>query len=92
MGNNIRSWAIPAVIAMADLLVFVYFIPILCEAWGANRYFMACLFVLMIVWIESLVNILRATVQAWRRDQSAVLISSESSELRGRGLGDKINV
>lgn len=92
MAENIRNLTIPVIIAMADLVVFVYTIPICCEAWGANRYFMAFLFALIFAWIESLANIWRAALPALRRDQNAAPIFSESSDLHGNSSGGKFNV
>ena len=67
MSKGIWSWSIPC--AIADLVVFVYTITILCEAWDTNRYCMACFFALVIAWIKFLTSIWRAIAHENRGEE-----------------------
>ncbi len=92
MGKDVRNWAIPAVMTIADFVVIVYCVPIICEAWGANWHFMACFFLLMMIWIESLANMWRTATRGLRLEHTANLISQHSSELGTSCRGGAANV
>lgn len=92
MCRSIRNWVIAGFVALADLVVFLYCIPIICDAWGGNRWFMVCLFILMIVWIESLANIWRAAFQWMRRHPEALPISPTMTGPQEALSGGETNV
>lgn len=92
MCRAVRSWLIAGLVAMADMVVFIHCIPIICEAWGANRWFMVCLFVLMIVWIESLANVWRFALQGMVRDPEVLLTSPVLATPQETYRGGETNV
>jgi hypothetical protein len=59
MSRSIQLCVLALVVTLADLAVFVHCMPILWQAWGANRWFMCSLFVGMVVWADSLANLWR---------------------------------
>lgn len=92
MGKNIRNWAIPIVMTIADFVVFVYYVPIICEAWGANLHFMASSVLLMAIWIESLANMWRPAIRCLRLEHTANLTLPHSFELGRSCRGGTPNV
>lgn len=64
MGKSIQLCVLASLMTLADLAVFVYCTPILCQAWGANGWFMCSLFAGMVVWFSSLANLWRAAFRS----------------------------
>jgi peptidoglycan/LPS O-acetylase OafA/YrhL len=59
MSRSVQLCALAVVVTLADLAVFVHCMPILCQAWGANPWFMCSLFAAMVIWLNSLANLWR---------------------------------
>ncbi len=57
MRNNLYRIALASAITLADLIVFVHCLPIICEAWGSSPRFMFLLSILLFVWAESLADL-----------------------------------
>jgi hypothetical protein len=60
MSRSIQLWFLAGVMTVADLAGFIHCVPIICQAWGSNSWYMSSLFVGMFVWAVSLANLWRA--------------------------------
>jgi hypothetical protein len=63
MSKSVQLWVLACAMTVADLAIFVYCLPVICQAWGSNREFMGALFAGIIVWVESLANLWRARIR-----------------------------
>jgi hypothetical protein len=56
MRKSVYRVALASAIALANLIVFVHCLPMICEAWGSSSRFMFLLSTLLFVWVESLAD------------------------------------
>ncbi|MCU1222338.1 MAG: hypothetical protein JWQ42_431 [Edaphobacter sp.] len=63
MSRGVQLWVLASVMTVADLAVFIHCVPIICQAWGSNRWFMGSLFAGIFVWVESHANLWRAGIR-----------------------------
>jgi hypothetical protein len=61
MSRSIQFWFLAGVMTVADLAVFIHCVPIICQAWDSNSWYMSSLFVGMFVWAGSLRPMARRT-------------------------------
>ncbi len=57
MRKNVYRVALASAITLADLIVFVHCLPIICQAWRSSSRFMFLLSILLLVWVESLADL-----------------------------------
>jgi hypothetical protein len=60
MSRSIQLCVLAVAMTVADLVVFIHCVPIICQAWGSNRWIMCALFVGMFLWAGSLADLWRA--------------------------------
>jgi hypothetical protein len=60
MSRSIQLCVLAGAMTVADLVVFIHCVPIICHAWGSNRWIRCALFVGMFVWAGSLSDLWRA--------------------------------
>lgn len=84
MVDRLFLFALAGLVTIADITVFIYSVPVLCAAWGANRPFMITLFLLLLVWAQSLTNIWRTARRSMCVEKPAVpqAVRSVSTEQR----------
>jgi len=63
MSRTIQLCALAGAMTLADLVVFIHCVPIVCQAWGSNRWIMCALFAGMVVWANSLRDLWRAATR-----------------------------
>jgi hypothetical protein len=64
MTRSIQLCVLAGAMTFADLVVFIYCVPIVCQAWRSNRWITCALFPGMDVWADSLRDLWRAATQA----------------------------
>jgi hypothetical protein len=63
MSRSIQLCVLAGAMTLADLVVFIHCVPIVCRAWGSNRWIMYALFAGMVVWADSLRDLWRAATR-----------------------------
>ena len=63
MSRSIQLCVLAGAMTLADLVVFIHCVPIVCQAWGSNRWIMYALFAGMVVWADSLRDLWRAATR-----------------------------
>jgi hypothetical protein len=63
ISRSVQLWILAGALTVADMAVFVHCVPIICQAWGSNRWFMGSLFAGIFVWAESLANLWGAGIR-----------------------------
>jgi hypothetical protein len=88
MSRSLQFCVLAGAITPADLVVFIHCIPIVCHAWGSNRWVMYAQSVGMVVWADSLWNLLRAATRglALRRNPVTVPASLLSLPLHAERI------
>jgi hypothetical protein len=87
MSRSIQLWFLAGVMTVADLAVFIHCVPIVCQAWGSNRWIMCALFAGTVVWADSLLNLWRAATRglALRRNPAPAPASLLSLPVHDEG-------
>jgi len=90
MNKSSQFLALAVLMAVVDLAVFIYCIPIICQAWGFNTWFMCTLFVGLFVWTRSLASLWRIAIYHLLRQRTLptpsfpqpplLVVSSEKEE------------
>lgn len=81
MAKGIDQWLLAGFVSLADMVVFIYCIPIICLAWRGNRPLMALLFVGIFAWANSLANLWRAAFSSSRRHAFAPPLAFQPREI-----------
>jgi hypothetical protein len=63
MSRSIQLCVLAGAMTLADLVVFIHCVPIVCQAWGSNRWIMCALFAGVVVWADSLRDLWRAATR-----------------------------
>jgi hypothetical protein len=92
MSRSTQLCVLAGAMTLADLVVFIHCIPIICQAWGSNRWIMCVLFAGMVVWADSLQNLWRAAIPglALRRNPTPVPASLLSLPLQDEGSNPNV--
>src|SRR5258708_24623784 len=63
MSRSIQLCVLAGGMTLADLVVLIHCVPIVCQAWGSNRWIMCALFAGMVAWPNSLRDLWRAATR-----------------------------
>lgn len=87
MSGSIQLCVLAGGMTLVDLVVFIHCVPIVCQAWGSNRWIMCALFAGTVVWADSLLNLWRAATRglALRRNPAPAPASLLSLPVHDEG-------
>src|SRR5258707_12858705 len=63
MSRSTQLCVLAGAMTLADLVVLIHCVPIVCQAWGSNRWIMCALFAGMVAWPNSLRDLWRAATR-----------------------------